>query len=251
MKLKITLPLILSLGILLIGCGPSSKPTTPSSTTTNVSTSAVDPTTVPTVNPTVPPLSNEEKTLQILNNFDVLTTNGFDYSIKQTYKNSLTNSYNSEVRINNKESLVASKIENYKELNTDINGNLYKESTIVSYYKDNQIGTLVDSKWTWTDAKFDDFVDVRISKIDFSKVSLIDELLIEDTNCNTYSFKISDHENNSIMNVDNLTNVKFEIVVDSSYTNLISLKVTFDQKLTSSEINFKTYHGETNIMLPE
>ena len=96
-----------------------------------------------------------DKIISLVTGFNVSDTNGFDYSLKQIYESQVVNFHSVNLRIDD-ENNQASRIETIKELNGNINESLYNESTIETYYKNNEIIIKDNDEWIRKEYSYDD-----------------------------------------------------------------------------------------------
>lgn len=193
-----------------------------------------------------------ESILNLVSNFDINNTYGFDYSLTQreVYTNIICNSKSIEVRLNNNQGIRTDKV---KTLNKDITNGQYTETSATYYYKDNKIGYYDDSNaLKWKDSNLSDFVNVSINDFDFSTYYKSNSVKL-----NSYgkysqlTLNIDDSLSSSFLGTkETIKNLSFVIVCTKSYDTLISFTMSYNSKLTIFEYEFEPYLTKTNIEIP-
>ena len=260
MKTKKILILVLAIffGSTYIGCSCSNDNEDSSSSQSiehndNISTNSNNAET--TSSTIVDKRSNEEKMIDLVNNYNVIGTNGYDYSLvqKETKSTTITNSHTIELRLDNSSiNIKGTKKDSIKTLSTDLSQGQYVESTTTYYYADNKLGYYVDSTLNWKDYSLNDFVNINIADFAFEYSDLKDNISI--SKFGKYfvlTINIDDSQSGNFLGLkENVKNLKFEIKTNSNYDTLISFEMSYSQTLTTTEYSFTPYTSSVNITIP-
>lgn len=200
------------------------------------------------------PYLDHKKVLTLISEYDVMVTNGFDYITIQKLKNSSTivNSHSIMVRLNKENKIIGVRTEKSKKLNENIIDDQYTETTKCAYFNNNKIGVFRDNKWNWKSCSFEDFVIVNISSLNLNIDNFKDFELAEEATYNALNIKIDDTKVNTIFEgLSNAKNLAIEIKTDKDYKRLISLDISYLQKLTQISFSFVPYYENVDINIPE
>lgn len=194
-----------------------------------------------------------ESIFNLISNFDINNTYGFDYSLTQREisTNIISNSKSIEVRLNNNQGIRTDKV---KSLNKDITNGQYTETTSTYYYKDNKIGYYNDANsLNWKDSNLSDFVKVSINEFDFSTYYKSNSVKLGTYGKNIQlTLNVDDSESSSFLGAkETIKNLSFVIVCTKSYDTLISFTMSYNGEFTTFEYEFKPCLTKTNIEIPD
>ena len=193
----------------------------------------------------------EKEIFSYIKHFDIDNTNGYDYSLEQKYNDNVVNSHLISVRID-RSRYVGSRIENKKTINSDIYGEQYINESATAYYKNNMIGTFKNNEWSWTLCTLFDFSSVNIEYFDIDISNVYDLQLSSNEDYSTLTFKVKDSDASLLLGVsDNIKNLSFIIIVDTSKEQLINFNMSYSQNLTTTQFSFAPYYGVVEIEMPE
>lgn len=202
--------------------------------------------------PTVDDYANHKKVIALVNNYSVVETNGFDYSLEQKLGERVTNAHTISIRLDNTGDTIGSRVEYQKSLNEDISKVQYTETSVTAYYKGNKIATYVDDAWTWKTCTLEEFVTINIGSFAFDFDSLTNLKLSASGKYSFLTFKIDDDNASSFLGINgDIKNLSFEIKTDDAYTKIVSFTMSYSQNLTSTRFSFTPYSGSINIDIPE
>lgn len=195
--------------------------------------------------------TNFEKATDVINNFSVQNTNGFDYSLKQYLNTDVTNSHEIVLRADFSNEIKAKKVESTKKLNDFRENEQFTEETKTTYFYSNRMAELNEDTWKWTTCKEADYFNCGIENFKFDADYF--ENINEKTQ-DSYSFKatIIQSKINDFLGIEtkSINSVTVNITIDLTLTKLISLKINYFQNTTYTEFSFVPYFGEANIDLP-
>lgn len=197
-------------------------------------------------------VSNEQKIVSMIENYDVNGTNGFDYALEQTRNGVVVNSHAITIRLDNTNETIGSRVEYKKDLNEDITNGQYTEISATAYYKNNKIATYENDVWVWKNCSLSEFSSISINSFRFNFDLLTDINFTTSGQYNVLTFKIEDSNATSFLGVSKaIKNLSFEIKTDANNEKLISFTMSYSQELTSTQFKFVPYYGSVNVDLPQ
>lgn len=194
---------------------------------------------------------DEELIFALVNSYDVIGTNGFDYSVEQKLNNTVVNAHTISIRLDNTSDTIGSREEYIKKLNEDITQGQYTEVSATTYYQNNKIATYENDSWVWKNCQLNEFASVNINSFIFNMNKIKDLQVTASGKYYVLSFEVEDSKAASFLGVNgNIKNLTFEIKVNSNFDQLISLVISYSQELTTTKFSFVPYYGSVNINLP-
>lgn len=188
------------------------------------------------------------KILSLVSEFDIRATNGFDYSLSQYYRDEVVNTHHIICRIDSENPNKAIKIEESKQLNNKISDEQFIISSQTYYFLQDKIGIATNQEICWQQCDFDDFIDIKLNNFIFSTESLENLLLSNGELDKTLTFTVPNTNENPFLDIDKkINNISFEIKTDLEISKLISLKMSYYQKITRTTFIFEPYYGEVNL----
>lgn len=197
-------------------------------------------------------VSNEQKIVSMIENYNVNGTNGYDYALEQTRNGIVVNSHTITIRLDNTNETIGSRVEYKKDLNEDITNGQYTEISATAYYKNNRIATYENDVWVWKNCTLSEFSSVNINSFKFNFEVLKDISLTTSGQYNVLSFKVDDSDAASFLGVSTtIKDLTFEIKADIIKERLILFTMSYSQNLTSTRFQFTPYYGSVNVDLPQ
>lgn len=197
-------------------------------------------------------VSNEQKIVSMIENYNVNGTNGYDYALEQTRNGVVVNSHTITIRLDNTNETIGSRVEYKKDLNEDITNGQYTEISATAYYKNNRIATYENDVWVWKNCSLSEFSSISINSFRFNFDLLTDINFTTSGQYNVLTFKIDDSNAASFLGVSKaIKNLSFEIKTDANNERLISFTMSYSQELTSTQFKFVPYYGSVNVDLPQ
>lgn len=195
--------------------------------------------------------TNFEKATEVVSNFDIEKTNGYDYSLKQFIGKDEVNSDNISLRVNFNNNIKAKKVETIKTLNTYGEGEQFNIEVVTTYFSNNMICEYINDQWKWSNYKKSDYFSNAISNIylDKSNLSSIKENLNEKY---VLTADIPDEKAKDFFKLESIsfTSVSLKLTISNDFLNFESLELSYFQKNTRSELSFSVYRGPVSIDLP-
>ena len=202
-------------------------------------------------NPPAPEKTNYEKALEVVSNYDIEKTNGYDFSLKQYLGRDEVNSDVIALRADFSGNIKAQKVETSKRLNQYGTGEQFTTTENTTYFSNNMICEYKNNQWKWSNYKKSDYFAVYISRISFDKsyLSSIKEELNEKY---TLTADVPDDKIKGFLDSDSATfnSLSVKLVVSSDFTSFDSVELSYFQANTRSEVKFSSYVGSVSIDLP-
>lgn len=196
-------------------------------------------------------LSNFEKAVLALKGYDIESTNGYDYSLKQYLGKDVANSDEIELRVDFSGSVIARKTQKSTRLNEYGSGEQFTITEDITYFSNNTIGELKNGKWSWSNCKKSTYFATGISNISIEKdwLSSIKETL--DGNY-VLSAEVLDDKVDSLLGTEtSINSLSMKLTVSNDFSSFVSIEMSYFQSATRSEMSFSTYSGSVDITLPE
>lgn len=197
--------------------------------------------------------AKERKILELVDQYNFETSTienyrGFDYSVVQKLKtsNETVNERRLVVRVD-KDRDFATKEEYKKELNEDVQGDQFIESTILFKYK-NGTASYTDEKGIENTERctLNDFVEARISSFLPQLSGKLSKSKITEMGTK-YILRFTIDDPSSLEFSSSVSNLVVTIVVDKNYSKILSVKMSYDQSLTNITFEFVPYYGNVDI----
>ncbi len=197
------------------------------------------------------PLSNFEKAALALKNYDIESTNGYDYSLKQYLGKDVTNSDEIELRADFSGSVIARKTQRSTRLNEYGSGAQFTTTESTTYFNNNTIGELKNGKWSWSNCKKSAYFATGISDITIEKewLSSIKETLDENY---VLSAEVLDDKAGLLLGMTtSINSLSMKLTVNNDFSSFVSIEMSYFQSATRSEMSFSSYSGSVDITLPK
>ena len=202
-------------------------------------------------NPPQPEKTNFEKAVEVVSNFDIEKTNGYNYSLKQYLGRDETNSDVISLRADFSGEIKAKKEETLKRLNNYGSGEQFTITSTTTYFSNNMICEFKNDQWKWSNYKKSDYFANAISNISLDKAYLtgIKENL---TDKYVLTADIPDEKVGEFFKSETVsfTGISLKLSISSDFLNLESLQLSYFQTSTRSEVTFDVYRGSVSIDLP-
>ena len=191
-------------------------------------------------------LSDEERSLlSLVDNYEISKSYGYDYSVIQYVDSVVTNSHKVSIRIN-EDFCKAKKVEYTKKLNYGDSDSQFSETTFTTYFNN---GKLVKDNESTT-ITLEDFAKCNISEFDLiQKAQIMDDLtLVKSGIYNILSFNVSESNSKNFLGItSSVKKLKVEIKVNQDLSKLVSFKISYNQDLSSTCIEFSANYESSNI----
>ncbi|MDY0317378.1 MAG: hypothetical protein RBQ64_02225 [Candidatus Izemoplasmatales bacterium] len=235
----INLIILFFLSLLLFGCNGFST-TSELPTTDNITTEE--------------PLQDLSLINNILFNFTLENSSGYDYHKIQSFNQIITNSDLIELRIEWQESPKAYTEKTSTRLQSFNIDSSSITTTDITFYNQNQKGSYnASSSLIWENYDINDYIDFDFGFQEL-KSEDIENLLSEDyLGIKTYNIQIKESSAATFFNnhTDSLTNLFITIVLDIANEKLISIKIEYHQIHTETFIEFVPFYDQTQVIIPE
>lgn len=198
-------------------------------------------------------LSNFEKALSSVSNYNIRTTNGFDYSIKQFYSSEIVNSKLIQLRVKFDDGTQAKKIENTKSLNTYGQGEQFTTTEKTTYFRNNQICENDGSGWTWRAYDESEYLKTGLSSLSLDEDYFSNITETKEGADIRFSADIPANYVKTVLGNDanGFTQVKASLLVKNDYSLMKSLTFTYNQEKTNSEVSFVSVFDSGTIDFPQ
>lgn len=198
-----------------------------------------------------PQKTNMEKALDVIANFNIENTNGFDYSLSQYLGTTIVNSDATVLRADFSGSPIGQKDITTKRLNEYGTGEQFTTTTETNYFANNMIAEYKNGRWVWSNCRKADYFKVSIADIAFDQTALTS---IRESLTTNYVLMadVPDAQVASFLGVSETTinSLSITVTIDLSFTKLEEIKLSYFQTNTRSEMIFDVYYGEVSINLP-
>ena len=195
---------------------------------------------------------DEKQVIALINSYSVKETNGFDYSLEQSYGDTIVNAHYITLRLDHSNGLIGSRDESKRELNNDLSDGQFTNTRAISYYKDDRIATYENDSWNWKTCSFDEFALIKISSFNFDLSKLNNLKFTSSGNNKVLTIIVDDSYSSTFLGIqENVKNLVLTITVNSNLNELISFEMNYSQNLTSTKFVFIPYYNSVNIVFPD
>lgn len=196
--------------------------------------------------------SSFEKTVFVLENFDVHNTNGYDYSLKQYIGNDVANSHEIVLRADFTQDTKAKKVESAKKLNDFSSNEQYSYESVTTYFYNNRIAEFKNDSWKWSSCKEKDYLNCNLNNFKFD-ASYFENIKESTDDFYTFKANVVGTKINDFFGTENCSfeEVTVTIKVNTDFSSLSSVLITYFQSKTYTEFSFAVYKGAVSIDLPQ
>jgi len=200
----------------------------------------------------IPVKSDFEIATEIISNFSVKNTNGYDYSLKQYLGNIVSNSHEIKLRASFDGDVKAKKEETSKTLNEFNLDSQYTIESVTTYFLNNRMAEYNGSSWKWSNCKESEYFGSNISSFEI-KSDYFENAKENKGTTYTYKADIIQSKVNEFFKLSNSTieEAKLTIELDNALTRLLKLTLSYFQAKTYTEFSFVTYSGTVDIDIPQ
>lgn len=196
------------------------------------------------------PLSNYEKAMIALKNYDIESTNGYDYSLKQYIGKEVTNSDEIELRADFGGSIIARKIQKTKRLNEYGSDEQFTTTEITTYFNNNAVCEFKNGEWSWSNYKKSAYFATIVSEIEIRKEWLSSIKETFDENYVLSADVLDDKVNLFFDSSTSINSLSLKLTINKDISKFVSIELSYFQNLTRSEMLFSSYNGNVDITFP-